>query len=455
MSYKFIVLFLSPLLFSCSKQGQFDEKKETAAILKLHNLRRDYHFNKDSIAFVNQLSENFISVNKGVITRPSRSETLKRFSNYFSSVEFVKWDDVSEPIIKFSEDGTLAYTIVDKMVQVTFEDAEGKTVNEETHFAWTAIYRKCGDEWKIECVTSTDRPSDLSTKDFIITEKDIIPEGTAYNIKSNTIYISSIYKQKIIAIQPDGSIEDIITQPTFEDLSPIGMEVDNNKDMLWVNVALAPIVNKTGKNEWKTTIMCFDLLNNQFIKKYDFIKGEQVFLNDLTVDKNGDVYATESVKSKIYKLDTRTNELAMFIDLKNIGFPNGIVYYQPKHYLFVAANEGIVKIDIETKRVKLLEVERDVNAKFIDGLAINDDYFIGHQSSKISKFYFDKNIERIIRSEVFDSGDEFDSSTTGEVGNGNYHYIVNSQIRSGINRKENKLKPIDSLENVIIRTKKL
>ncbi|NVK52200.1 MAG: hypothetical protein HWD85_04640 [Flavobacteriaceae bacterium] len=450
---KLIIILLTTLLFSCSKQGQFDKKKETEEILKLHNLQRDYHFNKDSISFVNQLSENFISVNKGVITRPERSEILNRYNSYFSSVEFLKWDDVTKPIIKFSEDGTLAYSIVDKIVKVIYKNEIGENVYGETHFAWTAIYKKYDDKWRIECVTSTEKPNSIGEKDFIITEKDIIPEGTAYNSKTSTIYIGSIYKQKVIAISPNGNINDIITQEVFENLSPIGMEVDNKNNILWTNVALAPIVNKTGKNKWKTTIMSFDLTTNKLIKKYDFIEGNQVFLNDLTIDKNGDVYATESVNSNIYKLNTRTDKLAIYLDLKKFGFPNGIVYNQPQHCLFIATNEGIVKIDIETKKAKLLEVEENINVKVIDGLAINNDYFIGHQSSKISKFYFDENMERIIRSEIFDSGDEFDSSTTGEVGNGFYHYIVNSQIRSGINRKKNQLKPLDSLENVIIRTR--
>lgn len=294
-----------------------------------------------------------------------------------------------------------------------------------------------------------------ASKDYILTEKDLIPEGTGYNSATNTIYIGSIYKQKIIAISAKGDIEDIITQAAFEDLSPIGMEVDNTRNILWVNVALAPIVNKTGKNEWKTTIMSFDLKNHQLIKKYDLIKGGQVFLNDLTVAKNGDVYATESANGKIYKLDTHTDELSVFINLEDYGFPNGITYYEPQHALFVATNEGIVKVDIETKKATLIEVEGNINATVIDGLAINDDYFIGHQSTKITKFYFDEAMTKITRSEILDTGNEFDSSTTGEIGDGYYHYIVNSQIRSGINRKENKLKPLDSLENVIIRTRKL
>ena len=153
-------LFLC-ILTSCSQTNEISISEEKDRILKLHNSQRDHHFNKDSIAFANQLSDNFISVNKGEITYPKMEETISRYNSYFSSVEFVKWDDVTEPIIKFSDDGSMAYTIVDKIVIVTYKDEDENSVEGKTHFAWTAIYKKYGDEWKIDCVTSTEKPIDI------------------------------------------------------------------------------------------------------------------------------------------------------------------------------------------------------------------------------------------------------------------------------------------------------
>jgi hypothetical protein len=151
---------LVPLLFltACTSQPAFNKEQATKEILQLHNLQRDYHFKKDSVAFAGQLSDDFISVNKGVISTPSREETIARYNSYFSAVEFVRWDDVSEPIIRFSEDGTIAYTLVDKLVEVRYTDEAGEPVQGKTHFAWTAIYKKYGNEWKIDCVTSTEKP---------------------------------------------------------------------------------------------------------------------------------------------------------------------------------------------------------------------------------------------------------------------------------------------------------
>ncbi len=150
-----VVLFIT---YSCNSEEKIDLDAEKAKILELHHAQRDYHFNKDSIAFADQLSTNFISVNRGIVSTPKKEETLERYHNYFSSVEFLKWDDVSEPIINFSDDGTLAYTIVDKIVAIQTKNEVGETIESETHFAWTAIYKKYGDRWKIDCVTSTNKP---------------------------------------------------------------------------------------------------------------------------------------------------------------------------------------------------------------------------------------------------------------------------------------------------------
>ncbi|MGH1366344.1 MAG: nuclear transport factor 2 family protein [Calditrichia bacterium] len=152
------ILAIIFFVLSCQTSHSSSIAEEKEQILKLHHAQRDYHFKKDSVAFANQLSDNFISVNRGVITTPKREETIARYNGYFSAVEFLKWDDVSDPIIRFSDDGSMAYTIVDKIVATTSPDEQGNNIEGSTHFAWTAIYRKHNGAWKIDCVTSTNKP---------------------------------------------------------------------------------------------------------------------------------------------------------------------------------------------------------------------------------------------------------------------------------------------------------
>jgi len=145
------------VLVSCTPNAPFDREAETKKILALHHLQRDYHFNQDAESFAELFSPDYISVNRGVISQPTQDETLSRFQQYFSSVRFLEWDDMSDPVIRFSNDGSLAYTVVDKRVIIEIPDNSGMTNLDTTRFAWTTIYGNYGDHWKIESVTSTER----------------------------------------------------------------------------------------------------------------------------------------------------------------------------------------------------------------------------------------------------------------------------------------------------------
>ncbi|MEM9077619.1 MAG: hypothetical protein AAGC43_11285 [Bacteroidota bacterium] len=178
-------------------------------------------------------------------------------------------------------------------------------------------------------------------------------------------------------------------------------------------------------------------------------------MNDLTVTSNGTVYVTESVNGWIFRIDPKTDSLEKWMELEGYDFPNGIIYDDISRVLFVAVNQGILRINPLTKETQLLKAPEQISSGGIDGLSMYENYFIGHQSTKVSKFYFNQQKTKLTSVEILDTGEEFDSSTTGEMGNGYYHYIVNSQIRSGVNQEEKRIKPLDSLEPVIIRKLKL
>lgn len=150
------------LCLACNETSEVetvDLEQAKMEILKLHHDQQKYHLEKDSINFARSLSDNFISVNRGRITTPSYEDNLKRYNNYFSSVEFIKWEDTSPPVVRFSEDGKLAYTIVEKEVIVQHAGEDGKKMETQTNFAWLSIYKKYDTGWKIDAVSSTNKPS--------------------------------------------------------------------------------------------------------------------------------------------------------------------------------------------------------------------------------------------------------------------------------------------------------
>ena len=154
MKHLFKCLFLL-VLAACNSKPHLSKEKET--ILSMLQTERKAHFDGNVDLFMSEFAEGMISVNKGEVSIATRELNKERIGKYFGSVRFLKWDDTAEPIVRFSDDGSLAYAIVQKDVIVTYPDSTGKPYNDTTHYAWSSIYRKQHGEWKVECNISTNK----------------------------------------------------------------------------------------------------------------------------------------------------------------------------------------------------------------------------------------------------------------------------------------------------------
>ena len=292
--------------------------------------------------------------------------------------------------------------------------------------------------------------------DHIITEKDLVPEGVAFDPATQTIFISSTYKKKIVAIDKEGKVSDFIKEGQDDIKSVIGMEVDSKRNCLWAISSEANevlLLKDPGDLQWRSSVYQYSLKDGKLIKKFE-LNEDSVFLNDLTVSDDGIVYITESPGRIVYRITPGKDSLEYFVGPLPSQFINGICFADKPGTLFVCSEKGIFSIDVNTKEYFLLP-SGIIDAGDIDGLAFHKNYFIAHQGSKVTRLYLSDDRDSIIRSDTLDSGKEFDSSTTGEVSEDHYYYIVNSQLQSGADYTMMKLKPADSLENIIIRKIKL
>ncbi len=157
MQLKSYAAFICVLLISCETNSPIDLQKEMKAILDLEAKNKEYHFAKDTKGLVGTFSDDFLSISKGVIDRPSYGKSLQRFSSYFSNVHFLKWDDKQEPIVRFSDDATVAYVAVDKLVITEWKNETGEIMADTTNFAWLSIYKKENGKWRLDCISSTNK----------------------------------------------------------------------------------------------------------------------------------------------------------------------------------------------------------------------------------------------------------------------------------------------------------
>lgn len=150
-----LIIFAFLMIFSCKSETPLSNEK--AAILQLLAQERKAHFDRNTELFISEFADSMINVNKGKVTALTKEEHNERVGNYFNAVEFIKWDDIAEPLIRFSDDGSLAYAIIQKEVILSYPDSTGKPFYDTTHYAWTSIYRKKNGEWKVEANISTNK----------------------------------------------------------------------------------------------------------------------------------------------------------------------------------------------------------------------------------------------------------------------------------------------------------
>jgi len=153
---KSIIFVVLSIFFSCqSEKSRPDLKTEINSILKLHNEQRRAHIEKNVDLLLKHNYADFYEVNRGMINKPSREESTKRFQSYFDAVDFVKWDDVTPPVFSFSDDATMATTLVNKIV-ITKQKTENDRLD-TMYYAWLAVYKKVNGEWIMTSIASTNK----------------------------------------------------------------------------------------------------------------------------------------------------------------------------------------------------------------------------------------------------------------------------------------------------------
>lgn len=110
---------------------------------------------RNALLLLRDSSFDYIEVNRGLIKSPSQRESYQRFEAYFDQVEFMKWDDVAPPVISFSDDATMATSVVDKLV-VTRRISDNNRLD-TARYAWLAVFKKVNGKWYMHRMGSTNR----------------------------------------------------------------------------------------------------------------------------------------------------------------------------------------------------------------------------------------------------------------------------------------------------------
>jgi hypothetical protein len=133
-------------------------EKEKAELLRVHMTDREAHLKTDVDMLLERSPEEFIAVSEGKISRSSRTEERKQFEEYFRGAKYYEWDDLEEPIIRVSSDGSMAWMITRVRVRRAQKDAAGAERERKFVYAGIMTYEKKGGKWVRVANVSTFEP---------------------------------------------------------------------------------------------------------------------------------------------------------------------------------------------------------------------------------------------------------------------------------------------------------
>ena len=272
------------------------------------------------------------------------------------------------------------------------------------------------------------RPMTRATVWATLAERDLVPEGTAYDPATRSVLLGSLNKHKIVAIGPDGTVSDRVAPGSSGLRSVVGVHVDTVRGILW---AASNARYDTPADSTPSALFAFDAPTGAFRFRVAAPPGPH-FLNDLVVSPDGTVYVTDSRAGRVWYARPGERTLAALDAIGPLIAPNGITISSDGRVLFVADVDHIRAHHLTRGVTWRLGVPDSLRTNSIDGLAFVDGSLIAHHPLsfwRIARYQLDADWRRVIARTLLEANTpDGRTSTTGEIVEGDYVFIGNSQI---------------------------
>jgi sugar lactone lactonase YvrE len=278
-----------------------------------------------------------------------------------------------------------------------------------------------------------DFPAASQARLAYITEKDLVPEGLAYDSARNVFYLSSLNLRKIVKIPGNSVIKapiknaaaekgsDFVPSDRYKLLPILGIRMDPGDGSVWSNSCL---------DEGRSELLHFDP-EGTLLGRYRTQQPGKHCFNDLVVLPSGEVFLTDTLANQLLQFQPKTQTFRETKVSRELLEPNGITLSGDNQLLYVADQLGVLRVDLKSGESVEVDAGPHSTLAGIDGLYWHKGSLIAIQNGigtpRVAAFQLAKDGAHVSKTTIL----EYRSNlcvlpTTGALGEDDFYYIVNS-----------------------------
>ena len=269
---------------------------------------------------------------------------------------------------------------------------------------------------------------------FELPERELLTEGIAYDPGDDVFYLGSVHQAKILRVTRAGKVSEFVPAVAGR-WAPLGLRVDRKRRALWVAAAALPqTAGHDSAEGGRSAILRYDLRSGRLTARYEApADGTPRLIGDLVVSRGGEVYGSDSRAPALYRVPARGDTLERLVESPLLLSAQGLALTPDERALYVADySRGILRVDLRTRRVAVVEAADSVLALGIDGLYLHRGTLIGIQNGvaphRVTRYTLSPGGDRLLRAEVLERAHpRHGEPTLGVLIDGELYYVANAQ----------------------------
>jgi sugar lactone lactonase YvrE len=269
---------------------------------------------------------------------------------------------------------------------------------------------------------------------FTIRQKGLVPEGVAFDPVTQSFFLSSIRERKVLRIRANGETSDFVPAARDGLRAAAGIAADPKRRTLWVASEAMPHMRGFRKDDPpESAVFEYDLDSGKLRKEHrPSFAGKAPAFDDLTVAPDGRVYVNDGQSPRIFTLTPETGNLEVFLESDALRGTQGLAVTPDGKSLYASDYNGLVRIDLATRRIDPISVPPDLALNGIDGLVYADRGLVGIQNGisphRVIRLDLAPDGVTVARSRILEMNHPaFDEPTLGVVVGDRLYFTANSQ----------------------------